>query len=106
MRPLIDEADPGAILRIKVIDPAMGSGHFLVEACRFLADALYEASRRCDLLGTEENAYGEFVVCQTWINGSRRICRHGLATNRIPDCRPCERSLYAADWSWFIVFTE
>ncbi len=55
VRPFIDNADPGEILRIKVIDPAMGSGHFLVEACRFLADALYEACRRCDTLGTEES---------------------------------------------------
>ncbi len=50
----IAHADPAAILAIKVIDPAMGSGHFLVEACRFLADALYEACRRADGLGTEE----------------------------------------------------
>jgi hypothetical protein len=55
VRPLIDSADPGEILRIKVIDPAMGSGHFLVEACRLLADALYDACRRCDALGTEES---------------------------------------------------
>lgn len=53
VRPLIEGADPGAVLRIKVIDPAMGSGHFLVEACRFLADALYETCRRCDTPGAE-----------------------------------------------------
>ncbi|HDY67568.1 MAG TPA: hypothetical protein ENH85_07245 [Candidatus Scalindua sp.] len=35
---LIDE-----ILKIKVLDPAMGSGHFLVEATDFLAHALVEA---------------------------------------------------------------
>jgi hypothetical protein len=52
--PSIEHADPGAILRIKVIDPAMGSGHFLVQACRFLADALCEACRRCDAAGTAE----------------------------------------------------
>lgn len=46
--PLIETANPAAILRIKVLDPAMGSGHFLVEACRFLADGLYEACCRCD----------------------------------------------------------
>jgi hypothetical protein len=39
---------PLAILNLKVLDPAMGSGHFLVEACRFLGDALYEACRLCD----------------------------------------------------------
>ena len=50
----IETAEPAAILRIKVVDPAMGSGHFLVEACRFLADALYEACRRCDTIATPD----------------------------------------------------
>ena len=49
----IESADPAAILRIKVLDPAMGSGHFLVAACRFLADALHDACCRLDMLGTE-----------------------------------------------------
>jgi hypothetical protein len=40
--------NPGEILKLKVLDPAMGSGHFLVEACRFLAEKLYEACRLCD----------------------------------------------------------
>ena len=53
--PSIDAGDPEAILRIRVFDPAMGSGHFLVEACRFLADALYEACRRCDASGNAED---------------------------------------------------
>ena len=34
---------PEAILDLKVCDPAMGSGAFLVEACRQLAEALMEA---------------------------------------------------------------
>lgn len=34
---------PGQILDLKVCDPAMGSGAFLVEACRQLADELVEA---------------------------------------------------------------
>ena len=34
---------PGQILDLKVCDPAMGSGAFLVETCRQLADALIEA---------------------------------------------------------------
>ena len=54
LTPLIRDATPAAILRIKVFDPAMGSGHFLVEACRFLADALYETCRRCEAQGTAE----------------------------------------------------
>lgn len=43
-----DNPKPLAILALNVLDPAMGSGHFLVEACRFLGDALYEACRLCD----------------------------------------------------------
>ena len=34
---------PEAVLELKVCDPAMGSGAFLVEACRQLGDALIEA---------------------------------------------------------------
>ena len=43
-----DDPKPGEILKLKVLDPAMGSGHFLVEACRFLGHHLYEAARLCD----------------------------------------------------------
>jgi hypothetical protein len=34
---------PEAILDLKVCDPAMGSGAFLVEACRYLGDALIDS---------------------------------------------------------------
>ncbi|HXA21097.1 MAG TPA: hypothetical protein VNW90_02275 [Acetobacteraceae bacterium] len=43
-----DDPNPAAILSLKVVDPAAGSGHFLVEACRFLGEALYAACRLCD----------------------------------------------------------
>jgi type II restriction/modification system DNA methylase subunit YeeA len=43
-----NDPQPVKILQLKVLDPAMGSGHFLVEACRFLGDKLYEAVRLCD----------------------------------------------------------
>jgi hypothetical protein len=36
---------PERILDLKVCDPAMGTGAFLVEACRFLAEALVESWR-------------------------------------------------------------
>lgn len=48
-----DDPNPIAILKLKVLDPAMGSGHFLVEACRFLGEKLYEACRSCDEKATE-----------------------------------------------------
>jgi len=38
-----DHATPEQILDLKVCDPAMGSGAFLVEACRLLADRLVRA---------------------------------------------------------------
>ncbi len=47
LRPILarlgPRATPGDILALKVLDPAMGSGAFLVEACRQLADALVKA---------------------------------------------------------------
>lgn len=48
--PLVRDASPEQILQLSVLDPSMGSGAFLVAACRFLADA-YEtalvATGRC-----------------------------------------------------------
>jgi hypothetical protein len=41
--PLVRHASPERILRLRIVDPAMGSGAFLVSACRYLADA-YEAA--------------------------------------------------------------
>jgi hypothetical protein len=51
-----EDPRPLAILALKVLDPAMGSGHFLVEACRFLGDRLFEACRRCDELAQKAEA--------------------------------------------------
>lgn len=41
-----DDPQPRAILTLNVLDPSMGSGHFLVGACRFLGDRVYDACRR------------------------------------------------------------
>jgi hypothetical protein len=47
LRPILEQLGerprPAQILDLKVCDPAMGSGAFLVEACRQLADALVES---------------------------------------------------------------
>ena len=40
------DATPEQVLDLKVCDPAMGSGAFLVEACRALAARLVEAWSR------------------------------------------------------------
>jgi N-6 DNA Methylase/Eco57I restriction-modification methylase len=41
--PLVHDAAPDQILQLRIVDPAMGSGAFLVAACRFLSGA-YEAA--------------------------------------------------------------
>jgi len=51
-----DDPNPAAILALKVVDPATGSGHFLVQACRFLGEALCAACRLCDTLATAAEA--------------------------------------------------
>lgn len=43
-----DDPKPIEMLRLKIVDIAMGSGHFLAEACRYLGSKLYEACRYCD----------------------------------------------------------
>ena len=44
LAPLVRDASPADILRLRIVDPAMGSGAFLVAACRYLAGAYEEAS--------------------------------------------------------------
>jgi hypothetical protein len=65
LTPLIAERSPESdphpaeLLKLKILDPAMGSGHFLVEACRFLGTALYEAVRTCDERAARAEAIAE-----------------------------------------------
>ena len=51
LEPLVRHATPEGILSLRILDPAMGSGAFLVAACRYLAAAYERALRRlatCD----------------------------------------------------------
>jgi N-6 DNA Methylase/Eco57I restriction-modification methylase len=43
LAPLVRNQPPEALLQLRVLDPAMGSGAFLVAACRYLADAYEQA---------------------------------------------------------------
>lgn len=54
---------PSEILDLKVCDPAMGSGAFLVQVCRYLAERLVEAWRREEAAGKAITADG--VVLDT-----------------------------------------
>src|SRR4029079_19472972 len=47
LAPRAEDRPAAALLDLKVVDPAMGSGAFLVAACRYLADA-YERARAHD----------------------------------------------------------
>jgi hypothetical protein len=49
-----DDPHPARLLTLKIVDPATGSGHFLVEACRYLGEALLTACRICDERGLHD----------------------------------------------------
>ncbi|MEM9553688.1 MAG: DNA methyltransferase [Acidobacteriota bacterium] len=68
------------LLELKICDPAMGSGAFLVEACRFLADQVVAAWTREDRLDLVASAHEDVV------NHARRLvaqrCLYGVDKNR------------------------
>ena len=68
---------PDQILDLKVCDPAMGSGAFLVEACRQLSEALIEAWRAHDItpaipLDEDETIFARRLVAQRCLYGVDR----------------------------------
>ncbi len=68
---------PEAILDLKVCDPAMGSGAFLVETCRYLADALVSSWYAHDLLprippDEDEVVHARRLVAQRCLYGVDR----------------------------------
>lgn len=52
---------PAELLDLKVCDPAMGSGAFLVQVCRYLADRLNEAWSRAEMNGQYVTSAGAVV---------------------------------------------
>lgn len=52
---------PAALLDMKICDPAMGSGAFLVQACRWLADRLVEAWSLAEGSGKTVSVDGEVL---------------------------------------------
>ena len=72
---------PEQILDLKICDPAMGSGAFLVETCRQLGEHLLDAWRRTDSLppiqpDEDELLHAHRVVAQRCLYGARQE-RHG-----------------------------
>lgn len=58
----LNEADPAeAILKLRVCDPAMGSGHFLVSLVDTLADHVLEAMAEAQALAAEAAPHLEYI---------------------------------------------
>ena len=71
---------PEQILDLKVCDPAMGSGAFLVEACRQLGDALVEARRAHPARPRPATAEDEVVAARRLI---AQRCLYGVDRNPV-----------------------
>jgi len=71
---------PEAILELKVCDPAMGSGAFLVEACRYLGDALVESWRAHDARPAIPPDQDEVVLARRLV---AQRCLYGVDRNPV-----------------------
>ncbi len=74
LKRLGDDVKPEQLLELKVCDPAMGSGAFLVEACRQLAEQLVKAWHRHKQLPTippdeDELLYAKRLIAQRCLYG-------------------------------------
>nr|WP_298724333.1 DNA methyltransferase [uncultured Steroidobacter sp.] len=67
------------ILQLKICDPAMGSGAFLVEACRFLGEQIVEAWRRSGDLPVMIERHGEPLLYAKRLVAER--CLYGVDKN-------------------------
>ncbi len=85
---------PAELLDLKICDPAMGSGAFLVQVCRWLAERLVESWAQAETNGKAVTAVGE-VVDQL---GSSEPMRQDIEERLISARRLiAERCLYGVD---------
>jgi hypothetical protein len=76
----LGDTPPAArILQLKVCDPAMGSGAFLVEACRFLGEQVVEAWRRSGELPAMFEKHGDPLLHAKRLVAER--CLYGVDKN-------------------------
>ena len=61
------------IMKVKILDPAMGSGHFLIKACQYLAEEIATNPHSSDI-GDEDHRGGEATIT-LW---KRRVAEHCL----------------------------
>jgi hypothetical protein len=83
-------------LTLKIVDPSTGSGHFLVEACRHLGEALLTACRLCDERGLHDrvaalpdpdNSIAAYLPSHGFSETrARAICRRLVAVHCLYGC--------------------
>ena len=85
---------PAELLDLKICDPAMGSGAFLVQACRWLADRLVEAWAQAEAAGKTVSVDGEVLDVA---DGKEPLPRDTEARTVIARSLIAERCLYGVD---------
>ena len=85
---------PSEILELKICDPAMGSGAFLVQACRWLAERLVEAWSLAETTGRVVSVDGAVLDAA---NGKELLPRDIDARTTIARRLIAERCLYGVD---------
>lgn len=85
---------PAELLDLKICDPAMGSGAFLVQACRWLSDRLVEAWSQLEATGKTVSVDGEVLDAGA---SKEPLPRDGEARTVIARRLIAERCLYGVD---------
>jgi hypothetical protein len=85
---------PTELLDLKICDPAMGSGAFLVQACRWLADRLVEAWAQAEAQGLAVGIDGRVVAADADVEA---LPRDTEARTIVARRLIAERCLYGVD---------
>lgn len=85
---------PAELLDLKICDPAMGSGAFLVQACRWMSDRLVEAWSQVEDLGKTVSVDGEVLDAGA---AKEPLPRHSEVRAVIARRLIAERCLYGVD---------
>lgn len=85
---------PAELLDLKICDPAMGSGAFLVQACRWLSDRLVESWALVEALGKAVSVDGEVLDAGS---AKEPLPRDSEARTVIARRLIAERCLYGVD---------
>jgi hypothetical protein len=85
---------PVELLDLKICDPAMGSGAFLVQACRWLSDRLVEAWSQVENSGKTVSVDGEVLDARA---ANELLSRDSEARTVIARRLIAERCLYGVD---------